>query len=183
MKMRQFILCISIVCFLPSCASNAVKMSASEVAEHVTVKNSDFDSTILYEGPRIKSKATLSFFESGWVDSWLRTVKDKNTGITAHGVYVVIDYTGNWRYYESASFSGGKTRKLKVLDRRVNSCSNGICNFTEQVLLSLSQGELNAGSKAGITFRINGKKIARNQGSEITIPADYVVGFISGTSG
>lgn len=182
MKISNLALIISTVFMLSSCATNAVKMSASEVADKITVKNSEYDSTVLYEGPRIKSDATLSFFESGWVDSWLRTAKSKDTGVASYGVYIVIDYTGSWRYYESASFSGGDSRKLKVLDRRVNSCSNGICNFTEQMLLSLSLEELNASSHSGLTFRINGKKLTQDQGSKITIPANYISGFIIGTT-
>jgi len=182
MRQSMLALVLSSVIMSSSCATNAVNMSASDVAGKITVKNSEYDSTILYDGPRIKSEATLSFFESGWISSWLRSAKDKNTGVTSYGVYMVIDYSGNWRYYESASLSGGKSIKLKVIDRRVNSCSNGICSFTEQVLLPLSSSGLEAGKSNGIGFRINGKKLGRNQGSNIVIPAQYIQGFITGTT-
>ncbi len=89
-----------------------------------------------------------------------------------------MNYSGGWRFYDSVSLSGGKRLKLKQIDRSVDSCTSGICRFTEHVLLHLPDNYLKENKDLGIKYRINAQKTST--GAMIDIPSAYIHGFLVG---
>lgn len=62
-----------------------------------------------------------------------------------------------WRFYSRASNSKGQSYELAQVSRNVSSCSRSGCVYSETYNIYLPQGDLRAGSKEGISFKIFGK--------------------------
>ena len=85
-----------------------------------------------------------SFTDRVRADSFLRAFIEKTSGRTSYQLYATITYTGQWRTFESGTFStpaGPMGQPLTVIDHSV-SCTYSVCVYIEVVALVLTESFL-----------------------------------------
>lgn len=158
---------------LTGCATNYADKKPEEVAAGITVKNSDFDSSITYIGPQAFSTTRRGLFADNETVA-LTASQDKNTKEFKYAIYVRILYTSDWRFYKSSSFRDGTTTDLRQISQRVNTCTAGVgCAHTEEVGIPVGLDRLTKGSD--LEFRLNSTSGVENV---IKLPKNYINGFL-----
>lgn len=173
MKLFQMIAIGALLC-VSGCASNYANKSADEVAKAMSVRNSEFDSSIRYIAPPARSDTRRGLFEDNQTVQLYASL-DKNTKALTYYVYVRVLYSFDWRFYNSVSFTDGTTKPTTEKARKVNSCTGIGCIYTEEIIFPIEYARL--ASRHGMSFRLNSKKGASNT---ISLPSNYVDGFILG---
>lgn len=128
-------------------AAHRTELFARLTAEH-------FDKTSTLKDDDLETVATITTapgftFKGGFTDrvradSFLRAFIEKTTGRTSYQLYATITYTGQWRTFESGTFStpaGPVSQPLTVIDHSVT-CPYSICVYTEVVALELTESFL-----------------------------------------
>lgn len=159
---------------IAACATNYATKQPAEIAQAVIKKDSEFDAQITFVGPRLQTTKSRGIF-TDYQYAQLRSFKDKKTGRITHQAYVEINYTGSWRYYQSASFKNGTQAEVAVIGRNVDSCTGVGCIYTETLGVEVSEGMLKQVGGA-LEFRLNAKSGHENI---ISIPANYLAGYTS----
>jgi len=91
--------------------------------------------------------------------SWrLRSFVDKKTGRPNHQLYVRIDYTGDWIFFERAATDKAEPLEIRPIDRRVNDCGaySGECSHTEDFVIELGGNILKERSSQGFAIKASG---------------------------
>ena len=143
--MKRFLLIAALV----ACSANAAALDLTDI----TVKNSEFDSSVRYAGPNLTNKVSAS----DQLFSELQVRKDKTTGAMIWTVALGANYIGAWRYYDNASLSGGKLIQAIRADRTVGSCTYGPCDLQESIWLRLDQDDVRKGLADGLKLRWNAR--------------------------
>lgn len=168
------ILIVSLVfaLFVSGCATNYADKSQDEVAKGITVKNSEFDSSISYIGPQAMSETRRGLSVDNETVQLL-AIQNKKTKATKYIVYARILYSFDWRFYNSVSFSDGNTVPVKQLSQVVDSCTGAGCIHTEEISFPIGLEKLK--EKGGFRFRLNSKSDVENI---IALPKNYIEGFV-----
>lgn len=103
---------------------------ASLTRTEVEVIDDPFSATIDYLGISSGSHTEGGLFDATTYRHFLRSWKDRESGDVSHQLYVVIEYGGNWRFYERTTMVGGDTVEVLVIDRDVISCMTS-CSYSE----------------------------------------------------
>jgi len=156
-------------------------VNISIYAESVKVLNSD--SEVKFEGLQMsESKRVGMLDEYDYQDYFLKGLKNKNTGLIQHQLYLKIKYTWSQRKnYSSASFcdkwqgcENADKLDITLISSSASSCTTYACNYTEIMELNLSNDFLKNNINDGFSVSFNSKK-SKN---EITIASDYLKGYL-----
>lgn len=140
--------------------------TAVTTSQRVKVTHDPFQKFTAWEGPDFR-------FDGSSVSLRAREV-DGRPDLRVFQIYVVANYSGDWRFYEQVFDAEGTRLSASNLSRKVNSCSGGTCRFTEHVGVIVSREYLEKIKTTGVTFKIVGKA-----GSQVVnLPAEYVIGFM-----
>jgi len=156
-------------------------LNISKYAESVKVLNSD--SEVKFEGLQMsESKRVGMLDEYDYQDYFLKGLKNKNTGLIQHQLYLKLKYTWSQRKnYSSASFcdkwqgcENADKLDITLISSSASSCTTYACNYTEIMELNLSNDFLKNNINDGFSVSFNSKK-SKN---EITIASDYLKGYL-----
>jgi len=157
------------------------EVSISKYAESVKVLNSD--SEVKYEGLQISESKRVGMLDDyEFQDYFLKGIKDKNTGLIQHQLFVKLQYTwSKLKNYSSASFcdkwQGCENEPqvdITLISSSASSCSPSECDYTEVMELNLTDDFLRSSMDDGFSVSFNSKKST----NEITIASDYLKGYI-----
>jgi hypothetical protein len=137
------------------------------IASRIKVTYDDFKKVTIIEGPNCARQYGDMLFLRGWKYA---------SGEEVYQIYLADNYSGQWRFYDSAYDLDGQQFKVTRISRDVDSCASVSCDFTEHLGLTVTKDYLrkNMGS-VGIAFKVYGKA-----GEEVfDIPAAYVQAFLA----
>lgn len=140
---------VLLIAAMLACSAQAADLDLT----NIRVKNSEFDSRVLYAGPNVSSKVT----GSNLLVTELQVHRDKVAGTLSWVVVLGANYTAPWRFYDNASLAGGKLIPAANVDRTVGSCSYGSCDLQESVWLRLDQDDVRKGLADGLKLRWNAR--------------------------
>jgi len=156
-------------------------VNISKYAESVKVLNGDTE--VKFEGLQMsESKRVGMLDEYEYQDHFLKGIKDKNTGLIQHQLFVKLQYTwSKLKNYSSASFcdkwQGCENEPqvdITLISSSASSCSPSECDYTEVMELNLTDDFLRSSMDDGFSVSFNSKKST----NEITIASDYLKGYI-----
>jgi hypothetical protein len=156
-------------------------INISKYAENVKVISGD--SEVKFEGLQMSEKKRVGMLdEYDYQDYYLKGLKDKNTGLIQHQLFVKLKYTWKKRKnYSSASFCDkwqGCENEAQVditlISSRASNCSPTECDYTEVMELNLTDDFLRNSIDDGFSVSFNSKKST----NEITIASDYLQGYL-----
>lgn len=172
---------IGMVLILAGCAAGSWDQSydtaldnPDTVAARVTMNQTQFDDGPTFVGPPLIESHPESFPQRQLIQ--LAQTRDGKTGKIQDAVLATFWYQGDWAFFRSVNYQGGKIQKLDRVDRKVGSCYGG-CDFTESTILLLPEGFLENKAKTGFSLRYN---TDRHGPAVIWLQASYVQGFLSG---
>lgn len=175
--MKKLMLSVFAVLALAGCASNYADKSSREVAEAVTVKNSEFDPAAIIIGPQHVTRTSRGLFTDSNFTQLVASV-DKKSKEVKYFVHTSVLYTsGQWRFYQSASLADATQRDLKIVGRQVQSCTAMAgCLYTEDVSFQVDLSELGKlGQQGDFMYRLNSKSGTENV---IILKREYINGFL-----
>jgi len=156
-------------------------INISKYAENVKVISGD--SEVKFEGLQMLEKKRVGMLdEYDYQDYYLKGLKDKNTGLIQHQLFVKLKYTWKKRKnYSSASFCDkwqGCENEVQVditlISSRASNCSPSECDYTEVMELNLTDDFLRNSIDDGFSVSFNSNKST----NEITIASDYLQGYL-----
>ena len=156
-------------------------LNISKYAESVKVLNSD--SEVKFEGLQMsESKRVGMLDEYDYQDYFLKGLKNKNTGLIQHQLYLKLKYTWSQRKnYSSASFcdkwqgcENADKLDITLISSSASSCTTNACDYSEIMELNLSDDFLRSRMADGFSVSFNSKKST----TEITIASDYLRGYL-----
>lgn len=175
--MKKLLIVSLIALGLAGCASNNfAEKSPTEVAQAVTVKNSDFDRVAQVIGPKHVTDIKRNPFTDTNYTQLVGSV-DKKTKELKYHVYTTIVYQApRWRFYKTVSLINGTQRDLNVGQRTVGSCTTYVgCLYTEEVSFEVDASELGSiGAQGDFQYRLNSTTGIENA---ITVKRQYIDGF------
>lgn len=180
MKKLSLIAFVSLT--LAGCGKDFTKASSFEVQQAATTKTSEFDSATFTYLPNLYTTQERGLL--GGVDRIHYTLgisKPKDGTPESKGVMVSIDYYDTeWRFYESADFTGGIPADFKLHNRNVSNCDtyktlSTRCDYKELFTIKLTDDFIDKNS-TGFSIRLNSKQGKQNI---INIPANYMQALIS----
>ena len=173
--------------FLGGCANmtDYSRKSAVEIEKAVVVKDSDYDSHVKIFAPQLRSMKEMGLLTGYDYEYYsLRGWKDKKSGGFTNQLYITIMYKGGWRFYQTASFEGGRQSDLTDINRDVVNCiayetMGTICDYSETIGLLLSDAFLKEHETSGFTVRINSKSSHENI---LKVSGEYIKGYLKAIS-
>jgi len=156
-------------------------VNISKYAESVKVSNGD--SEVKFEGLQIsESKRVGLLDEFDYQDYFLKGLKDKNSGLIQHQLYLKLTYTWKQRKnYSSASFcdkwQGCENKEnvgISLISSSASNCSPSSCDYTEIMELNLSDNFLRNNMEDGFSVSFNSKKSS----NKINITSEYIKGYL-----
>ena len=168
---------------------NKAIIEAANVAQYANnVKVIDGDFEIKFEGSEVsKSKKVGILDQYEYQDYFIKGLKDKKTGLIQHQLYSSLKYT--WkkrRNFSSASFcdkwQGCENEEqvdITLISSSASSCSPSACDYTEIVELNLSDDFLRGSEEEGFSISFNSTEGFSKTISKITIPSDYLKGYLT----
>jgi len=180
MRMKRWWLALSVSACLAGCAgyseSYSLAPAPAPVASpsQVVMKQSEFDASPTFFGRPMVASTPDGFPQRRWVQ--LVETGDRAQSNQKEVVLANFWYLGDWAYFTSANYEGGKFQRLDDVDRKVGDCHNG-CDFTEKTMLFLPKEYLEHHAKTGFSLRYNTQ---RHGSVVVSIPAYEVQGFLDG---
>lgn len=139
---------------------------SAAVAGASIVQRDEYMKTTLYTGPNIAEKNKDQLF--------IRAKKSDIGGVT-YQIYVKINYSGVWRFYNQAYDAKGNALYTTLLSRNLAQCQNNDCSHNEQVSIEVTRMHLEDNMQGGLRFKVRGKA-----GEEaFFIPSGYIKAFLS----
>lgn len=127
---------------------------AKRVADFAALTPDHFDRTSLLKDDDLETTASINTeagykFRGGFTDvirsnTFLRALINKRTGATIYQVYANLDYTLEWRDFESINFEttdGPVAQPLTKIAHNVK-CTSGVCLYTEDIGFELPESFL-----------------------------------------
>ena len=160
-------------------------VNVNQYAENVKVSDGDFE--IKFDGSEIsKSKKVGMLDEYEYQDYFLKGLKDKKTGLIQHQIHAALKYT--WkkrRNFSSASFcdkwQGCENEEqvdITLISSSASGCTPSACEYSEIVELNLSDDFLKDNKEEGFSINFNSTEGYSKATSKITIPSDYLKGYL-----
>ncbi|MEG0082640.1 MAG: hypothetical protein RR775_12170 [Massilia sp.] len=139
----------------------------AQIALRTEVKHDEFKKVTEYRTPSVVR-------ELWGGDIFIRGWKNDGETETKIQIYVIDNYAGEWRFYNSAYDSNGNKLSFQSIDRSVLSCRRG-CTYSEHLAINVSKKYLQDNGSDGIRFKISGKA-----GETVKfVPAAFIKGFLS----
>ncbi|HCF5005015.1 TPA: hypothetical protein NIF89_005236 [Pseudomonas aeruginosa] len=176
--MNKALIVLGVALALTGCATDYSKKTPAEVAKEVRVLDSEFNAHRLLMAPVVKASPMFGMNYSA------RLVRSqaKADGSVTHVLTVDWDYSSSrWMFFSSATLPGARSLVVRANDRHVRSCgSYGSCSYTERVSAIIPLDVLIglAASRSDMNIRFGSQ-----QGYvDLALPANYVLGYLQGTS-
>ncbi len=146
---RPLVFALLLASASPAFAKNqfekALELTPEYFQKVVVVKDDDLDTSATLSSVKgFQEKRGLLGIT--WNDNFLRATINKKTGETRIGLYQFVNYYGEWRRYQGASYEthdGPKDADLRIVDRRVVSCQNtqitGGCLLSEHMIFDVDE--------------------------------------------
>ena len=182
MNKWKFIIVAIGILMLTACGSTADKKDAQQtmsphnpdmddplfVAKATVVEREDYNLTTIYKGPNVASNPRNQLF--------IRAMKT-DTGSITYQIYVIINYTGIWRFYNWAYDTYGNTLVLTNMTRNIGECKRIDCDQHEFVILDVTRKYLEENLQSGLRFWMIGKEQKAKE--TFFIPSGYIIAFLS----
>lgn len=153
MKMIRGLAYTAVVLTLSACASGPSQ--EERLAQILALTPEHFANTAAVSDDELDVTATITTqpgfeYRTGllnwlWSDEFLRAHVDKKTGAVTFQVYQMINYDGDWRFYQTVNYEtpdGPKQDSLTVISRDVTSCSSDGCSHSEHFAWSVDEALL-----------------------------------------
>jgi len=182
LKSWKYIALAANILVLSACGTTAVENDAQQtkssqkldlddplsVAEATVVQRGDSNLTTIYKGPNVAGNPRDQLF--------IRALKTDAGNIT-YQIYIVINYTGVWRFYNWAYDTKGSTLLLTNMTRDIEECKRVDCSQQEFVILDVTRKYLEDQMQSGLRFWLNAKKEKTEE--VYFIPSGYIIAFLS----
>lgn len=158
---------------LAGCVSQPT--SPSDISAQVEVRDTKFDKSVTYVAPQQSAGGwnTQTYYR-------LRGWRNKDSGALSHQLYVNVWYNlGSWRYYESASFVGGREVSVVKIDAKPRCSAGGgivTCSYDEYFGVPLTTEFLEAARATGFEIQLNARL---GPPVTVSVPATYVAGYLA----
>ncbi|MFA0813697.1 hypothetical protein [Microbulbifer epialgicus] len=158
-----------------SATTSLTQRSAAEVRQAVTMQDVRENSEIEYSGPPMQATTDGSDHNLYYYN--LHAYEAKSDGAIRYQLRIDITYREHWRYYESASFSGGRQVNIPKSDRKILYCVSGTdCMFEETLEVSLDEEQIVSALKDRDRLRLKLKARSGHR-SIIEVSSSYLMGF------
>lgn len=161
--MKRSLLIVSVAAILSGCATATVPSAGTPVSprtaqDALALTPDHFRQTAEIEDDSLDVTANINtrlgmakkqgLLGIVWDDNFLRAIVDKKTGATVFQVYQWINYTGDWRFYNTVNFEtpdGPSQASLTRISQDVLSCSGsryGGCTHSEHFAFTVDEALL-----------------------------------------
>jgi hypothetical protein len=90
-----------------------------------------------------------------WSDAYLTSSVDKKSGAVDHALFAILQYTDGERHYTQAGDDSGSPLPVQPTYQQRSDCSrHQICDYQENILISLSESYLRAKLPTGVKIKI-----------------------------
>ena len=145
------LLFLLIIFGLVSCKKPITEFKASEISEQVSVANDPYSSTNTFVGMPVGGYEYMI----GSTYYRIRSFKSVS-GMVSHQIYVTIDYSYGWQFFNRANLLGGEVLDFKVINREVVSCRSS-CEYKEELAISVTDAKLREFLNSGMRIRLYAK--------------------------
>lgn len=140
---------------------------AQTVAGASIVKRDEYKNATYYKGPNLASKQPDQLFISAW---------KTDAGSVTYQIYVIINYSGAWRFYNEAKDTKGNVMDITLMTRNLAKCTRNDCLHNEHLVIDVTQKFLEENKQNGLRFKLSGKA----GGDEVLfIPSGYIKTFLT----
>jgi len=182
LKVQNFIAVAASILLLSACGSPTRKDTSQtmtpttkldlddprSVAEATIVQRGESNLTTIYKGPNVAGNPRDQLY--------IQALKTDAGNIT-YQIYIVVNYTGVWRFYNWAYDTYGKTLVLTNMTRDIEVCKRADCSQQEFVILDVTRKYLEENMQKGLRFWLSAKKEKTRE--EFLIPSGYIIAFMS----
>lgn len=178
METRKILGVAASVLMLGACGTSAEKGTSEavapppnmndpgDVAAATNVQRDEYGTSTIYKGPNIAIKPQDHLF--------IRATK-ADAGSVSYQIYVSVNYTGVWRFYNWAYDADGSTLDLTLYSRNFADCTRNDCAHNEHMGVDVKREYLAQHVQSGLRFWLSGKA-----GKEaFFIPSGYIKAFLS----
>ena len=129
--------------------------SAKELARMQSLTPAHFRQTAVIADDALEPVATITtdkgfssrgrFTDRVRSDNFFRALVEKATGVALVQLYAEVSYNFEWRNFTSASVllaGRPKAIPLTIIDRKVVTCSSGLCSYKEVVAIPVTENEV-----------------------------------------
>ena len=146
------LLFLLIIFGLVSCKKPITEFKASEISEQVSVANDPYSSTNTFVGMPVGG------YEYMIGSTYYRIRSFKSVaGMVSHQIYVTIDYSYGWQFFNRANLLGGEALDFTVINREVLRCSTYGCDYKEELGISVTDAKLREFLNSGMRIRLYAK--------------------------
>lgn len=148
----------AVVLALGACAQVPPTQTPTQVLAASTTRDSAFDKTRTVSTPPIVSKHQRGgglYVFTDTARTTLSVSQSKDTGTVIFLLTTTVEYSGQWRFYRTASLVGGMTLLERAANRQVQSCRGGDCEFLESVVFELPPAIVRKATDTGLALRLN----------------------------
>jgi len=139
---------------------------AQDVAGASSVQRDDYAKTTTYRGPNLASKPQDQLFVQA---------RKTDAGSITYQIFVKINYSGVWRFYNQAYDPEGNALYTTLLSRNLAQCQDNDCVHSERLSVDVTRNYLQEHLQSGLRFSMRGKA-----DEEIFfIPSGYIKAFLS----
>jgi hypothetical protein len=138
------------------------------VAKATKVQRGESNFATIYKGPNVASNPQDQLY--------IRALKSDAGNIT-YEIYVVINYTGYWRFYNLAYDTYGNILDLTVMTRDIDECKRIDCVQQELLIVDVTRKYLEENMQGGLRFWLSAKKEKTRE--VLFIPSGYIMAFLS----
>jgi len=182
LKVQKFIAVAASILMLSACGTPAQKdalqtMSQAQkldpddplsVAKATKVQRGESNLATIYKGPNVASNPQDQLY--------IRALKS-DAGNISYEIYVVINYTGYWRFYNLAYDTYGNILNVTVMNRDIDECKRVDCVQQELVIVDVTRKYLEENMQGGLRFWLSAKKEKTRE--VLFIPSGYILAFLS----
>jgi hypothetical protein len=182
LKVLKFIAVAASILMLSACGSTAEKDALQtmpqspkfdmddplSVAKATKVQRGESNLATVYKGPNIAGNPRDQLY--------IRALKS-DVGSISYEIYVVINYTGYWRFYNLAYDTYGKNLDLTVMTRNIDECKRIDCVQQELLIVDVTRKYLEENMQSGLRFWVSAKKEKTRE--VLFIPSGYILAFLS----
>lgn len=170
MKVRIFLAAVASAISLTACVAPTQNISVNDpqaIANAISVTRDDFKKITNYKAPNVAVNKYDALF--------IRASKSDATGGIGYQIYLMDQYPGTWRFYDSAYDSNGNKLDVTQISRNLDGCSKYGCSYIEHIAINVTREYLEKNQENGIRFKVGGKG-----GEEIFfVPPTYITAFLT----
>lgn len=145
----------------PAPVATALEDTPPPAVKSVTVKDDEFDKTILFIGPEEEHEPALTSRKPNVFQ--LKTTMDRKSGEVTHQLVMTHNYAAkSWKFWQRAADEDAEPLELATIRRDVGFCSPA-CTYAEVVGATLSDAALRARKDKGYSIKL----YARDGGEKV----------------